>query len=129
MLNISIHLKWRRTEQVRTHSHTVYSIILPPVNYSIIQCTDASLLVTVNYVQTYISTPTLRAVLSCNRLIFPLHMIHVRAPDSPSLYSMVQTSLPKNDVDLKCQEAVPVLTINAETQLNMAKKDEEVINV
>ena len=56
-------------------------------------------------------------------------MIHVRAPDSPPLYSMVQTSLPKNDVDLKCHEAVPVLTINAETQLNMAKKDEEVINV
>ena len=57
-------------------------------------------------------------------------MIHVRAPDSP-LYSMVQKSLPKNDVavDLKCQAADPVVTINAETQLNMAKKDEEMINV
>ena len=55
-------------------------------------------------------------------------MIHARAPDSP-LYSVVQKSLPKNDVDLKCRAADSVVTINEEAQLNMAKEAEEVINV
>ena len=70
--------------------------------------------------------------ISCMPLIFHLHLynihVYISAPDS-ALYSVVRKSYPKNDVDLKCQAADPVVTINAETQLNMATKSEEVINV